>query len=469
MSKLKRAVLHRMAFLCALLLLPFSAYAAGTISVTKTGEAVFTLVANGLDAPTAMDIVVNFDSSRLSNPRVAQGTLTSGALFAANTGIAGMVRFAVVSTQSLNGSGPIATITFDQVGGSAGAITVSGTVINQAGTKLSVSYNGWTAPASTTPTPGTVAGGGNNNSGGSSNVGNQNKGGGAGTANTAGASGNTSTASTPGSTNTTGASGTSNNTGGYGAVGGTLTMPSDDAAARERTEAPVQQDYEHPTPEPTPQEVSEPAEAVEAVEGTEPVATQSGDAKAPEGSPQPVRSVLEKFRLFTGEKTAKNLVGLFERDPAASFSQVPALAVADGKASVTVTIAKASGNKAPNFAFSGARYLSLQRPADDQWQVAVMPEQGALRASISVLTNGAVQELPLTVTPRAAVDLDQSGKVTEADFLLFLKAAASGKAPGFDLNGDGKRDYQDEYIFTANYLVQTAKNGAGRYETKVPR
>jgi len=71
-----------------------------------------------------------------------------------------------------------------------------------------------------------------------------------------------------------------------------------------------------------------------------------------------------------------------------------------------------------------------------------------------MVTEAAQQEIPLTVSPQADVDLDKSGSVTEADFQLFLKTRGTDDAPKFDLNGDGKRDYQDDYIFTANYLVK---------------
>jgi len=59
----------------------------------------------------------------------------------------------------------------------------------------------------------------------------------------------------------------------------------------------------------------------------------------------------------------------------------------------------------------------------------------------------------IVVAPKAAVDLDRSGSVTEADFKLFLSDRGTAKKTKFDLNGDGKRDFVDEYIFTANYLV----------------
>jgi hypothetical protein len=62
----------------------------------------------------------------------------------------------------------------------------------------------------------------------------------------------------------------------------------------------------------------------------------------------------------------------------------------------------------------------------------------------------------LTVVPPlpANLKIGNGGKLTEADFNQFLKERGTDKAPRFDLNGDGKRDYVDDYIFTANYLVK---------------
>jgi hypothetical protein len=234
-------------------------------------------------------------------------------------------------------------------------------------------------------------------------------------------------------------------------------MPSDDAAARERKEAPAQ---------PTPQEPRESAAAAPPPSEA-PAAPEAPPAAKKAQEPfKPVQSVLEKFRLFTGEKTVQNLVALFDRDKAAFFRQTPPICIADGKASVKVLISKVSDDKAPNFAFNSARYVSLTRPGEGEWQIEVRPDKGVVRASISMLTDGAQQEIPLTVTPKVNVDLDKSGKVTDADFLLFLKTRGTESAPKFDLNGDGKRDYQDDYIFTANYLLTVAEKD--KKEVPVP-
>jgi len=337
-----------------------------------------------------------------------------------NSGQPGTVHLAVISGKVMNGSGVIATITFDRAGDSTGAINVKGSVINLAGKTLPVTFNG---------SPGADSA----------------------DSRAAVTSPITSDGTATNTTTSTTTSATSGLTGAPFVVGGTLTMPTDGSVARERKEAPAQPAQQESRENPVP--VAAPAEAPDAPE------TQTPANEAQGASIKVVPSVLDKFRLFAGEKTVKNLVALFERDMDAPFSQIPAICIADGKASVKVTITKVFGDKAPNFAFSSARYLSLSQPGDGEWQVEVKPDPGVVKASISMLTGETMQEIPLTVSPMADVDLDKSGKVTEADFQLFLKTRGTDVAPKFDLNGDGKRDYLDDYIFTANYLeaVQGSK------------
>jgi hypothetical protein len=82
----------------------------------------------------------------------------------------------------------------------------------------------------------------------------------------------------------------------------------------------------------------------------------------------------------------------------------------------------------------------------------LLPGKGVYEASLALPLDNLMVVLPLVVAPRLNVDLDNSGTVTDSDFTLFLE-----KGSAFDLNGDGKRDYLDDYLFTANYLA--AKQG----------
>jgi hypothetical protein len=420
MLKLKRAVLCQMMFLCFLVLVPFTGYA-GQVTISPAGNGTFKVAASGFTQPAGFQVVVTYDTSRLSNPRVTLGGLLNGAINAVNPNSPGSVQIAGVSGTALKGSGPIATITFDTTGSQVGALSVSGSVIGVAGNYLPTTFNGYSDLVAETST--------------------------------ASSSSSSSSSSDPSNnpiTNPTGnvvATTSGGTTTGIPVVGGTLTMPTDDFATREG------KDISTPAAPPVPPEVREspvPQQVVaEAAASPEvPAAT-----KKPQEIPRPVQSVLEKFRLFTGEKTPKSLMALFDKDSVAPFSQSPAVCIADGKANVQVTVQKVSGEKAPNFGFNSARYRSLKQASDGEWLIEVTPDAGALRASISMLADGVQQEFPLTVSPPAKVYLNKTGTVSEADFQLFLKTRGTDGAPQFDLNGDGKRDYQDDYIFTANYLV----------------
>lgn len=69
-------------------------------------------------------------------------------------------------------------------------------------------------------------------------------------------------------------------------------------------------------------------------------------------------------------------------------------------------------------------------------------------------------EFPLTVAPRINLDLDKSGKVTDNDFALFLKKRNQAKTGGPAVNTEDAPGYREDYIFTANYLVNKQPKAA---------
>jgi len=410
MYKLKRTVLFQVMFLFSLVFAPVTAFAAGTISITQTTDSTFNVMANGIGTLHGVNLRVTYNSTSLSNPRVVRGSLFSGAMFAVNPNVLGEVRFAAVATSAAKGTGVIATITFDRIDSSPGKLDVSGgdaSAVLDANGPVAVRYFGCSYPLAGSSSPGTS------------------------TIPLVDVNGNVITPPR----------------GGTGTiVGGTLTLPTDDAGVvkdRKDAPAPLSQEARDTNPSAPVQGGDTPA-----VQDAAPVA-----AKVEKYQPRLVTSVLDKFRLYTGEKTPETLVALFKRATGTPFTQTPAVAIADGKTVVTVLITKVPGDHAPNFSFSHARYVSLTQAGDGEWQMEVKPDKGAIAASITMLTEGGEQLIPLVVAPRVNADLDQSGKVNEADFQLFLKTRGTEKAPAYDLNGDGKRDYQDDYIFTANYLL----------------
>jgi len=412
----KRSVVGRILLLCTLLLLPIPVFAS-SMSIVKSGDSSF-VIQGSLQNVAGIYLSVSYDSTTLSisqSSQVTMGGLTNGMMSAINP--SNPIRIIAVKTSGTTGSGVIATINFDLIGSAAGAVTVSGYGVdpNQKMVALgSVSYQPAVASADTTSTT-------------SSNSGNS------------GTSGTTGTGTTNGTT--------------VPVVGGTVTMPSSDTpATANKNSTPQPAAQESPERQAVAQNSSASASGNEAKEEVQAPAPKTATESAP--APKQVQSVLDKFRLFEGEKTPQSLIALFSRDSGGSYSQSPAIAIADGKASVRLTISKVA-DKSPRFTFNAARYVSLAQVGDGEWEVEVVPERGALKASVNMLASGIVQEFPLTVAPRANVAVGgKSGEVSEADFALFLRERGSATAPKYDLNGDGKRDYLDDYIFTANYLVK---------------
>jgi cohesin domain-containing protein len=167
------------------------------------------------------------------------------------------------------------------------------------------------------------------------------------------------------------------------------------------------------------------------------------------------KAALDLFREFADEATPRALMGLFADASLPGITQVPAIAYADGTSRIKVSyVVKPGIKETPKFALQGAKITAFVQEDDGSWTIEALPKKGTSDVVLSVSLKGRVQDVPLTVVPRVSIDLGKSGKPGEADFLLFLREKGTPKAPRYDLNGDGKRDYLDNYIFTANYLKQ---------------
>jgi len=162
-------------------------------------------------------------------------------------------------------------------------------------------------------------------------------------------------------------------------------------------------------------------------------------------------SVLEHFRTYTGQRTPRHMTALFSSREPGRLLQQPFVALSDGVTPLLVTIkADISDGMAPNFSSSGARFISAKRDVKGDWLIEVIPEAGSLQATVTVLANGLVTELPLVVAPPLPPGTDLGA----AAFTAFLAGSGSSGEPLRDLNGDNILDYRDDYIFTANYLVK---------------
>lgn len=416
---------------CALLLGGYSmASAAANLTISPSGNGVFTIQGSGLEGVAGIQLTVSYDTATLANPRAVQGSLIPGnfmTLF--NTSVPGSVTMATITPdpKGVSGTGPIATITFDLLGGSAGRIqglTVT-SLVNPAGMQLAVTtnvYNPSDTQSTPTPTPATP---------------------------TTPAPATSVTPTTITATST------------VPAYLGGVTMPAEAAPAKEK----AKEEPGHPPlgPEPVSEEPSRAAAASEPARQ----APESQPLEAPaEKKFVAYKSVLERFREFKGDKTPKSLIALFETAALEGIRQEPAIALADGTTKVNVFIELTTkGREAPNFALKGAKLISLKMAGENSWVIEVLPTKRVYEATITVLHNGSVTEIPLTVAPPMDANIDSAGDLTEANFIHFLKERGTAKVPAFDLNHDGKRDYIDEYIFTANYIVKrgaTKKKGTAK-------
>lgn len=198
------------------------------------------------------------------------------------------------------------------------------------------------------------------------------------------------------------------------------------------------------------------------------VARLSTEEKAKEAPRKPARQsgevkyyvksgVIKRFTEYSGEKTPKGFLSLFSGGESQGVMQEPAACLADGVSTVRVTIdLGAAGGSEPNIMLKGVRTISIGRVGDNSLVVELLPDAGVHEASISIVRDGSMTEYPLTVAPMVDVDLDRSGRVTEADFNLFLKERTTGKSPRFGLDDNEVRNLTDIYIFTVNYIVQSS-------------
>lgn len=188
-----------------------------------------------------------------------------------------------------------------------------------------------------------------------------------------------------------------------------------------------------------------PVSAVPAI----PAVPAASAAKTETPSATPI-SVLERFRTYSGPRTPAALSALFSAPVWAGVRQQPEVVLSNGAIPVNIAATiPATDNTAPNFAFTAARMVSSAQVKRDQWLIVALPETGVMKAGMIVLSNGVTREIPLTVAPTlpAGTDLSEKG------FIAFLGGATAAAKPLRDLNGDGSRDYIDDYIFTANYLA----------------
>jgi hypothetical protein len=413
---MKKGIISCLAVLSAIIC-ALPAFAASTFTLSPSGEGVFTLQGIGVEGAGGIEVTIAYDAASLGNPRAELGGLVSGAMMAANPNVPGTLRMAIIRISPIQGSGVVAVISFDRKGGGAGKI-------NSLSVRLS-SVDGKPLPAIVNFTNPPDA-----------------------RESAADASRDAGTPATAPPTSAGSTPPTSVIITGRPATEADDTVQPEHSDAADRADEPVSADADQATSDETPALARRSDRARGADEATE---------RRNIFSP---KSVLERFREYKGEPTVKALISLFEQDSLIGFRQEPPVALSTRGSAVRAVFITTPGSKSPSdLAVMGARLLSLKSDPDytNTWIAELAPVAGGYSASLTVPQEKISIIYPLTVAPKADVDLDGSGSVTEADFALFLKKRGSAKEPLFDLNKDGKRNFLDDYIFTVNYLVAISR------------
>ena len=394
---------------------------AASLTILPSGTGSFTVTGNGMDGVAGIDIQLQYDPAILSSPAVTPGGLISGAMMAANTTIKGSIRIAIISTRSFSGSGTVVLISFASQKASGGIISVSASSIDTKGapinTQASLAGESSSPAGIAQPTTSQISV----------------------PENTAATNANPFTAS-PAATVATQepsakASPASVTTG--SSILGTVNMPSE--APEETTTA-----SEEPIPLPVPVPESRPVPVPESRSQPEP---------QPEPAPEPVhQGVLDQFRTFSAKKTPASCIALFTREIASTISQKPPIAISDGTTPVIIVAALNSQKASPNFALNNAKLVSISK-SGESWIIKALPQAQAIQASLTILSGESLEEFPLTLVPPTS-----NLTLTKTDFTAFLKDSGV-TPPKRDLNNDGIHDYQDDYIYTAHYLIGTSAAG----------
>ncbi|QWV92245.1 cohesin domain-containing protein [Geomonas oryzisoli] len=414
------------------------AFALPTLTISSpASDGVFVLRGDQMDGVAGLDLTIGYDSATLVNPRVSIGKMVQGMMNAANPG--NPIRLAIVGTSGLKGSGIIATVAFDRTGTSPGVVTlITGTLIDAAGKRLTMAQ-----PIIVNPSAVVAADDGGNA---------------------------TAQAGQEGKSDTVPAGANPVPTRPL-MVGGTVTMPGQDpATVQDGTAKEVVVATEAQLPAKDMPVAKKRLRTKKAqLEGEEPPLDREENPPPPEQeapvrpetpapppqvtSPVVIASVLDRFKSFQGERTPANLIALFTQDAPAGYRQIPPIAFADGKSTVTLVITMVTGEATPSFTFSGCTYVSHRR-TEAGWEIQARPKRDVVKADVAMLYSGLRQEFPLTVAPKVVL-VPGKRPVKEADFMRFLKERGTAARPRFDLNKDGRRDYVDDYIYAANYLVRT--------------
>ena len=391
-------IVARSLFLMLLCAVP--AFAA-SVSITPLDGKTFSVYGSNMDGVAGIQLDISY-ATTLVSPTVTSGDLVAGAMFYPNPNIPGLIKIAIIRTTTFSGSGQIAKISFASGSGSATLLPTYSLIGSDS--------KPFTAPSNNIASPDT-------------NV-------------TVG-----QTTPPPTSTSlTTTASATQS-------IPGTIVLPTD---LQQRTEtAPV-------PPPTTSSAVAGEAQVIKASEQNPATGKAADEAKTEETTQYIVyNGIAERFKQYTGSKKLSDIMLLFDKKVTQSINQDPAIMINDGKSKATLTVdIPARITSSPNFAVHGGSLVSFkqEKQIKGRWIVEIQPEAGPGNVTLTILAGSEQFEYPLTIIPpvKTKLTFDEKG------WNSFIKETGTAQAPLHDLNSDGVRDYTDEFIFVANYLLNKA-------------
>lgn len=420
-----RAFLALMLVMAALVFSSPVPAAAAEITLAGIGDNAFVLQGAGLTGVAVVDVQIVYDTATLISPRVEQGAIIPGdAIFDFNSSDGGEIRlFVRIRNNALAAAtGTIATFRFGSPDGAAGnVLSMSANLVNVMAMPVAARTRivKWVPPPVSDPKADPEVGSG--------------------------------TTATPGATVGPPAAPTTTASGAVRSPVSGARLPAglsgDDGGGNLPAGEPEERELLAPSadaPQPPRNERSGERAAAD------PQPTAPTEKK---GSYVIYPTVLERFRTFTGEQTPQALLALFVPPAEQKVRQEPVAAISSGEDTVTLVIDLSGKAKAPNFFLTRARVIGLEQVATGVWELETLPDENTMDARLTVLQDNGMLEFPMVVAPPAATGTTAPARATEADFARFLKERGTARQPRFDLNGDGLRNYIDDYIYAVNYLA----------------
>jgi hypothetical protein len=169
-----------------------------------------------------------------------------------------------------------------------------------------------------------------------------------------------------------------------------------------------------------------------------------------------MKSVLQRFKDFRGERGLRAFVALFERSPRDMLAQEPAIVLSDGKTPVRISLPlPLEEGDMPDIALSDAKLVHLENDCKKGWVITALPNEGTWNVHLLVKVDEKTIEFPLVVAPPVKIH----DGITERNFVAELDRFIAGQAGGKGEN-DPLLYIPYEYIFTANYLAGSGNDSA---------